>query len=280
MGPYPLTALYLILLCIFQFGLAYLLRDQSWPVIIGASFLIGAFANHALFAVVHEGAHNLIFGTSGWDKFWGIIANLPQAFPSSIGFRSFHLIHHSYIGEYEKDADLANHWEAKLVGNSTIKKIIWYLLFLLVEALRPMRIKTVNMMSAWLVFNILLVVAVDYAVYHYWGVQALSYLILSTVWGVGLHPVGGRWIQEHYIFEEEQETYSYYGPLNKLSFNVGYHNEHHDLYRVPWVNLPKLKKLAPEFYDNLYAHQSWTKVLCSFLFKKEFDLYARYVRKK
>ncbi len=32
-------------------------------------------------------------------------------------------------------------------------------------------------------------------------------------------------ILEHYIFVEGYETYSYYGPLNYLTYNVGYHNE-------------------------------------------------------
>ena len=61
------------------------------------------------------------------------------------------------------------------------------------------------------------------------------------------------------MFREGQETYSYYGPLNKLSFNMGYHNEHHDFPQVPWSRLPAVRAAAPEFYDHLYHHRSWTR---------------------
>jgi sphingolipid delta-4 desaturase len=90
--------------------------------------------------------------------------------------------------------------------------------------------------------------------------------------------VGARWIQEHYTFRPGQETYSYYGILNRVSFNIGYHNEHHDLVKVPWVYLPRVKAMAPEFYDNLYAHRSWTRVLLWFLFDPQVDLYTRITR--
>ena len=55
---------------------------------------------------------------------------------------------------------------------------------------------------------------------------------------MGLHPLGARWIQEHYLVHGEQETTSYYGILNVPALNVGYHNEHHDFPSVPWNRLP------------------------------------------
>ncbi|CAG8799102.1 12159_t:CDS:2, partial [Racocetra fulgida] len=51
---------------------------------------------------------------------------------------------------------------------------------------------------------------------------------LPSEWEKNLHPVAARYIQEHYTFDDGQETYSYYGRLNKIFMNIGYHNEHHD----------------------------------------------------
>ncbi len=278
MGPYPLSALYIALVCALQFALAYALKDSAWWLVILVAYVVGAIANHALFGMLHEACHDMVFKSKNANRIWGIICNLPQALPSAIGFRKFHLVHHSHLAEYDYDADLANHWEAKLVGNSWWKKTLWYLLFSIVEVIRPMRLKTVSLWDRWVVINAVVVIGFDIAIYYFFGAKAISYLALSTFFGIGLHPVGARWIQEHYIFNGDQETYSYYGPLNKLSFNIGYHNEHHDLFKIPWVHLPKLKKIAPEYYDTLYSHQSWTKLLLTFLFSPKFDLYARNVR--
>ncbi len=62
-----------------------------------------------------------------------------------------------------------------------------------------------------------------------------------------------------------QETASCYGWINRLVFNAGYHVEHHDMPRVPWNRLPALRALAPEMFDTLPSHRSWTMVLIRFL---------------
>lgn len=67
------------------------------------------------------------------------------------------------------------------------------------------------------------------------------------------------------MFVKGIETYSYYGPFNWITFNAGYHTEHHDFPNIPGSRLPMVKKIAPEFYDNLPHHTSYFKVIYEFI---------------
>jgi sphingolipid delta-4 desaturase len=66
--------------------------------------------------------------------------------------------------------------------------------------------------------------------------------------------------------------------LNAIAFNVGYHNEHHDLPSVPWNHLPDIRKGAPELYNSLVYHTSWTALLAKFLFDPSINLFSRCTR--
>jgi sphingolipid delta-4 desaturase len=67
--------------------------------------------------------------------------------------------------------------------------------------------------------------------------------------------------------------------LNAVAFNVGFHNEHHDFPSIPWNKLPLIKKTAPEYYETLYYHTSWTKLFFQFLFDREISLFNRILRR-
>tara|TARA_R110002072_G_scaffold64203_3_gene159523 strand:- start:132705 stop:133739 length:1035 start_codon:yes stop_codon:yes gene_type:complete len=280
LGPNLWSGPLILAVVALQFAIGYLMQanDISWWWIVFTAFFIGAFASHSLFVMLHEACHDLVAKSKTANKVWGIICNIPQGFPSALGFRTFHLLHHAHMSEYDYDADLANHWEAKLVKNIWWRKALWFVFFMFVEGVRPSRLKKGKVLDTWTFFNILIVIVADILIFFFLGPKVLGYLMISTFFSIGLHPVGARWIQEHYVYKEGQETYSYYGILNRLSFNVGYHNEHHDLYKIPWNNLPKLKAMAPEFYDNLYAHTSWTKLILNFIFNPKMDLYSRITR--
>jgi sphingolipid delta-4 desaturase len=280
-GKNPITFWYAVGIVTLQTALAILLRNQPWWLVILVAYFVGAFANHALFVVIHEVAHKLIFKRATPNILAGMLANLPLAVPASVSFAKYHIKHHAFQGVYELDADLPFHWEARLVGRSWWRKALWLALFPVIEGIRPMRLKEVSFWDRWSTLNIVVQFGFDIAIFVLFGPKALAYLVLSLFFGIGLHPLGARWVQRHFLVEGgEQETYSYYGGLNKLALNVGYHNEHHDFPSVPWNNLPKVKQTAPEVYDGLASHSSWTRLLFKFLFDRDLTLYSRIVREE
>lgn len=279
-GKNPTTILFILLLVGIQVALAWFLRDSSIWLVLLIAYLIGAFADHSLFVMIHECSHNLLFKKKSWNTIAGILSNLPQIFPSSVSFAKYHIKHHSFQGVHELDADLPDKWEARLINNYLPGKVIWLLLYPLFQTVRTFRLKEIDFMDRWVVLNILLSMAFNVAIVYFFGWMSFIYLLSSFFFSVGLHPLGARWIQEHYLTHGTQETYSYYGPLNKIAFNVGYHNEHHDFPSVPWNKLPDIRKLSPENYDTLKSHRSWTLLFFRFLFDKEISLYHRIVRNK
>ncbi|MGD8305354.1 MAG: fatty acid desaturase [Ignavibacteria bacterium] len=277
-GRNPSSFLLIIFVVSLQLAIAILLSGQAWWLALIIAFLIGAFANHACFVLIHEAAHNLIFRKKALNYISGIVADIPNVIPSSVSFRGYHLKHHSYQGDYYRDADLASRWEAKLIGNSIFGKFIWELFFPFFQGFRPLRLKGIEFLNLWTIVNWIVIFGIDILIIIYFGPVSILYLVFSFFFSIGFHPLGARWIQEHYLVATPQETYSYYGPLNTLALNVGFHNEHHDLQSVPWNNLPKLKKTAPEFYENLVYHRSWFKLWLKFLFNPNLSLYSRIVR--
>jgi sphingolipid delta-4 desaturase len=185
-----------------------------------------------------------------------------------------------YQGDPERDADLPRPFEAAWVGNSTFRKGLWLLFFFVSQVIRVPYLKSIKQFDRWVLANWMVELSFLAAMGWLAGPKALAYLFFATVFSIGLHPLGARWIQEHYIVHEQQETYSYYGPLNAIAFNVGYHNEHHDFMSVPWSRLPAVRATAPEFYDNLYWHRSWSALLWRFLTDPGLSLYSRVIREK
>lgn len=277
-GRNPWSFGLILVVVALQVTLGWALSHGPWWTIFVVAWCVGAFLNHALYVLIHEAAHNLILGRR-WQNFVaGIIADLPNVFPAAISFRRYHLKHHSFQGLYELDADIPSRWEARLIGNGPLGKALWLLFFPIFQASRPPRLKEISFVSRWTVANAAAAVLFDVAIVLLIGPKALVYLLASAVFSVGLHPLGARWIQEHYLTDDPQETYSYYGWLNLIALNVGYHNEHHDFPSVPWNRLPRLKEVAPEYYEHLVYHGSWTGLLLRFLFDRELSLFSRMIR--
>ena len=279
MGYDPNFKYQVLLLMVIQFTLAYLMKDFSWTIVFLVAYTIGGVLNHALLLALHEISHNLAFGHARplHNRIFSLIVNFPIGVPCAISFKKYHLEHHRYQGDEELDVDLPTQFEARMFFN-TATKFVWVVLQPFFYSLRPMFVNPKNPLPLEIV-NMVLQFSVDALVVHYWGGKSLAFMIASSLLGMGLHPVAGHFISEHYMFAKGYETYSYYGLLNYVTFNVGYHNEHHDFPSVPGSRLPMVKEIASEYYKDLPQHNSWTRVLYEFITDPAIGPYARMKRK-
>jgi len=90
-----------------------------------------------------------------------------------------------------------------------------------------------------------------------------------------MHPANARQVQRHIglyrkdengaggedadlpLHERKLNTFSYYGGLNFLTLNVGFHVEHHDFGNIAWSRLPEVRKIAGEkWYPSALAYHS------------------------
>eukprot|EP01116_Phalansterium_solitarium_P013910 TRINITY_DN31365_c0_g1_i1.p1 TRINITY_DN31365_c0_g1~~TRINITY_DN31365_c0_g1_i1.p1 ORF type:complete len:325 (-),score=60.36 TRINITY_DN31365_c0_g1_i1:176-1150(-) len=271
------NAKYFVAGCVFlQLGVAILMKDYPFWLLTVLAYAFGGFIAHSLFLAMHEISHGLLFQSPVSNKLFGCFANSATAIPHFSMFQRYHMEHHQFQGVDKWDVDVPTRLEATIFS-SRLLKALFVFLQPVAYAVRPLIVKP-KQPGKWEAINWSTCLIVNAALVYFFGYKPVAYMVLSGVLGSGLHPVAGHFIAEHYVFVPGQETYSYYGPLNWLCFNVGYHNEHHDFPRVPGSRLPQLKKIAPEYYDNLPCYNSWTKVLWDFINNPNVTLFSRMKR--
>ncbi|KAJ4302409.1 sphingolipid delta-4 desaturase [Collariella sp. IMI 366227] len=259
------------------------------------AYVFGATSNQNLFLAIHEISHNLAFRSALANRMFAIFANLPIAVPYSASFRPYHLTHHKSLGVDGLDTDLPTAFEAVFL-DSILGKAFFCTFQIFFYALRPMVVYRVPL--TWVHYlNLAIQLSFDYALVYllpgYFSLHSLLYLLLSSFLAGSLHPTAGHFIAEHYVYEKivpeardpgnnipVPETFSYYGPLNFFTYNVGLHNEHHDFPAIPWSRLPRLHEIAKEFYADLPQHRSWTYVIWQFIFDEEIGMRCRVKRKQ
>uniref|UniRef100_A0A4X1TK19 Delta 4-desaturase, sphingolipid 2 n=1 Tax=Sus scrofa TaxID=9823 RepID=A0A4X1TK19_PIG len=265
-------------LVLAQLLACWLVRGLAWRWLLFWAYAFGGCVNHSLTLAIHDISHNAAFGTgrAAHNRWFAVFANLPMGVPYAASFKKYHVDHHRYLGGDGLDVDVPTRLEGWLFCTPA-RKLLWLALQPFFYSLRPLVVhpKAVTRME---VFNALVQLAADATIFALWGLKPVVYLLASSLLGLGLHPISGHFVAEHYMFLKGHETYSYYGPLNWITFNVGYHVEHHDFPSIPGCNLPLVRKIAPEYYDHLPQHLSWVKVLWDFVFEDSLGPYARVKR--
>lgn len=265
MGPDDRLKYISSLMVIFQLVSCYYISQLSYKWIIPLAYCLGGVINHSLTLAIHETSHNMVFGNKYplANRLFGMWLNLPIGVPMSISFKKYHLEHHRFMGADVVDTDLPTKFEGLFFRNRPLK-LLWVFLQPLFYSLRPV-ITNPKPPNGLEILNTFIQLSFDGIVFYVCGLKGLLYFILGTLLSTGLHPMAAHFIAEHYMFEKGYETYSYYGPWNLLTFNVGYHVEHHDFPYIPGSRLPEVKRIAAEFYDPLPQHESWLSVIWGFI---------------
>lgn len=254
---------------------APLARGAHVAFLVITAYAIGAVANHYGGVVIHEATHNSCARGAFRDRVVAMFANLPKVLPYAMTFRRHHLQHHDHMGVVGRDNDLPPAFERRMIGNGPIRKLLWLFFYPFFGAFCR---GFLHAPDRWEITSWVVQTAFNVAVYRWLGPWALAYLATSTYFSASLHPIAGHFIHEHYLWDERQETYSYYGPLNRVTLNLGLHNEHHDFPRVPGRDLFKLHALARAHYAPLLSHTSWTGIFVEFVTNPRLSHHSRFVR--
>lgn len=261
-GPDSRTQYYAYALVIIQVWVAYIVRDSFLgAVILGITF--SPYVGFAVLTLIHEVSHSLVFSIPLYNRLLGIFTNVVFLAPLSEVFRQHHNMHHSHLGDVKKDVDVPGEREMRVVGNSALLKMVWLIFSVFILPIRSVKKLPVKW-GPLMVLNWVVCLSFTFFVL-YLSLPAFVYLILGMALSQSMHPANARQVQRHIKLNTKEKggagytedantplhkyklnTYSYYGGMNFLTLNVGFHVEHHDFGNIAWTRLPELRRIAGE----------------------------------
>lgn len=271
----PITMIWVLFIHISQLLICHIISTYqlTYKGIIILAFTLGAILNHALFVLIHDIIHFNVSKFVKLNHILSILTNLPQIIPSAVGFGIYHRDHHHYLGDKIMDPDIPTMWEIKFYKTS-LRRLSYILMMPFFYGLRPY-FKAPKKVTLWEIINSLCCILYALIIVKCFNINCLYYLLFCTYLSLSIHPVAFHVIAEHYEFFRNQDTYSYYGPINYINFNMGYHIEHHDFPNIAWNKLPEVRKIAPEFYDTFPTIDSYLVTVYKYIFDTTIGPWSR-----
>lgn len=294
-GTNPWTFLAIIGVMACHTAVGIWVGDKPWWLWFLCMYTIGTLNAFQLQMLGHDAAHALIFQNKTMSKFATVLA-FTSCFVGPFGsyWLVEHMWHHNIVVDKSIRLGLPTNGPLKKAFVSLITiflvnlglgynsiclvyaaavQLFKYLTgaskepFVTSFPMRPFN-SFPQILNRWTALNIAMSYTFHALVFYYGGFWSLFYFLTCIGFSDGLHPLGMRMVQEHYVAVKNQPTYSVYSPFSLLLVNVGYHTEHHDFPLIPWNRLPEVRKTAPEFYDTLKYYKSYTEILIEFFSNK------------
>jgi len=289
-GPHPMSKYYCAATVFLQIACAVYCSQPttSWFQFVAIAYVIGGTCNHSLTLAIHEMSHNLFFKGAMNNVYYSYFANFPLVIPYSASFKKYHLEHHRMQGVDGVDTDIPTKFEGHFF-TSPFRKFLWVLFQPFFYAIRPLIVNP-KPLDQKDYMNLITQAIFLTGLYKVTGFSGIFYCLLATFFGLGFHPCAGHFIAEHYTNLSStsgehktgmtpikaggekrgetlypDETFTYRGPLNMVSYNVGIHVAHHDFPNVSGLRLHELEKMCPEYYDHLPVTKSWPGTIYDYI---------------
>ncbi|MGB0371270.1 MAG: fatty acid desaturase [Opitutales bacterium] len=248
-----------------------------WTIALAAT--VGAYFAYAFQQLTHEVCHSPNGGTL-FAKLFAVAGDITVGTSGpnlSIYYFAGHLTHHKNTGGVgDPDYVLHSHWAIlpKMFGKSRLGRLTWITLFSLFT-FEFMQIE--HWLGRYNVPHIkkpgkkiLALVLMKYAfmALTWWlgGFWCFLYFKLAGGFAMGAfgHPYAGFWLMQHMSHPKNgyQPTVSYGGSYlwNWMTFGELYHVEHHDFPNIPFNKIYEVRKIAPEYYEDLWVVDSVCKL--------------------
>lgn len=276
------TQWYAYALVLLQAWLAWL-ASSSYMQALALAVGVGAFVDNGILCLLHEATHFLVFRKPAHNRVLALLTNSVMVIPIAEIFRQHHHRHHQRLGDDSADVDVPTDAEIAWVGNSALRKALWLALNMIILPLRSLSRLPVEV-DAFVIAN--WIVCIGTGIFTFFVSRpAFFFLIMSALQSQGLHPANTRQVQRH-VYDGNKAmrdassnslrpgTYSYYGLVNWLTLNVGYHVEHHDFCSIPWTRMKELRRIAGDkWYPDTNAHRGrGLRELVNFVVNKNITL--------
>jgi sphingolipid delta-4 desaturase len=265
--------------------------QYSWWIQLILAYTVGGYCAFCASVLGHDGVHGLA-GGGAINDLTCIIGFLP-GFIGAMGqfFKVEHIWHHSVVVDrvVRFGPQHSNFFKKLFVVTLTYAVVVAAFAVLSALMLIQMTVHAIlhllgkrktlfptqtripafsrfpHGLHGWMYFNLVLSLVYEGVQLYYFGYGPVLFRLISCVISNGPSPLGMRNVQEHYYQRKGQPTTSVYaGLVNTLTFNIGFHVEHHDFSTIPCMRLPKIREIAPEHYNTLFAYRSYTEVLTRF----------------
>ena len=262
-----------VLLSVSQYLVACSIQHWDTNLLLKACFL-GAPLTQGLYVLSLEYSGNLCFGQEVLDRVGGIVGNLITGVPYAELVRYVDAEHRAFChSKVYIDPHKPSETEIKVVQGAGMK-IGYMCLYPIVYTYRLLFRHCISF-TFFLLGNVLGQIGFNILIWYWYGFICLFYLWLSTYIGMcPLHPCASHLLLQHNRFDKRLErvrTYSYYGVVNIVTLNIGYHRERHAENRVPWTYLPLVKCLMGE-QDRKVYYTSTIQAIHDFIFDSDIRL--------